>query len=89
MPVDVMLTETDHDALQRWAQRTGIGTSVTDVEPLTGGSQNIVVRLRIDGRPMVLRRPPRHPHRSGVSCVAGGRTSAAQYTGGLRGPEGR
>ena len=30
-------------------------------EPLTGGSQNIVVRLRLDGRPMVLRRPPAHP----------------------------
>ena len=34
---------------------------MTDVEPLTGGSQNIVVRLRVDGRPMVLRRPPQHP----------------------------
>ncbi|BBZ27683.1 aminoglycoside phosphotransferase [Mycolicibacterium madagascariense] len=34
---------------------------MTDVEPLTGGSQNIVVRLRIDGRPAVLRRPPQHP----------------------------
>ena len=54
MPVDVMLTETDQEALQRWVQRTGIGTSVTDVEPLTGGSQNIVVRLRIDGQPMDL-----------------------------------
>ncbi|MCK5754774.1 MAG: phosphotransferase family protein, partial [Mycobacterium sp.] len=61
MPVDVMLTETDQEALQRWVQRTGIGRSVTDVEPLTGGSQNIVVRLRIDGQPMVLRRPPEHP----------------------------
>ena len=30
-------------------------------QPLTGGTQNIVVRLRIDGRPMVLRRPPLHP----------------------------
>ena len=39
----------------------GLGSTVTDVEPLTGGTQNIVVRLRVDGRPMVLRRPPLHP----------------------------
>ena len=29
--------------------------------PLAGGSQNVVVRLRIDGRRLVLRRPPPHP----------------------------
>ena len=34
---------------------------MTDVRPLTGGTQNIVVRLCVDGRPMVLRRPPAHP----------------------------
>ncbi len=39
----------------------GPRVEVTDVEPLTGGTQNIVVRLHIDGRPMVLRRPPVHP----------------------------
>lgn len=56
-----MLSEADRDALQRWVARSGIGSSVTDVEPLTGGSQNVVVRLRVDGRAMVLRRPPEHP----------------------------
>ncbi|MDY6997028.1 MAG: phosphotransferase family protein [Actinomycetota bacterium] len=61
MPVDVMLSETDSEALARWVRRTGLGSTVTDVEPLTGGSQNIVVRLHVDGRPMVLRRPPEHP----------------------------
>jgi aminoglycoside phosphotransferase (APT) family kinase protein len=55
------LTESDQDALQRWVRGEGLGSTVTDVAPLTGGSQNIVVRLRIDGRPMVLRRPPQHP----------------------------
>ncbi|MBB2991569.1 aminoglycoside phosphotransferase (APT) family kinase protein [Mycolicibacterium iranicum] len=61
MPVDVTLSDTAQDALQEWIRRIGIGSAVTDVEPLTGGSQNIVVRLRVDGEPMVLRRPPPHP----------------------------
>lgn len=48
-------------ALQAWVREQGIGTTVTDVEPLAGGTQNIVVRLRVDGRRLVLRRPPPHP----------------------------
>jgi aminoglycoside phosphotransferase (APT) family kinase protein len=65
MPDDVpqlpTLSDADHAALQRWVRQQGIGTDVGDIEPLTGGSQNIVVRLRVDGRAMVLRRPPLHP----------------------------
>ncbi len=61
MPVDIPLSEADQEAVQRWLRRTGIGSTVSDVEPLTGGSQNIVVRLDVDGQPMVLRRPPEHP----------------------------
>jgi aminoglycoside phosphotransferase (APT) family kinase protein len=55
------LSDADQAAVQRWVRRQGMGSTVTDVEPLTGGTQNIVVRLHIDGRPMVLRRPPLHP----------------------------
>jgi aminoglycoside phosphotransferase (APT) family kinase protein len=55
------LSEDDQAALQRWVQQQGLGSEVTGVEPLTGGTQNIVVRVRVDGRPMVLRRPPPHP----------------------------
>lgn len=55
------LTDSDVAALQRWARREGLGSTVTDVVPLTGGTQNVVVRLHLDGRPMVLRRPPVHP----------------------------
>lgn len=55
------LSESDQAALQRWVRQQGLGSTVTDVEPLTGGTQNIVVRVRVDGRPMVLRRPPLHP----------------------------
>ena len=61
MPVEVMLTDADTDALQSWIRRMGLGSTVSDVAPLTGGSQNIVLRLTVDGRPMVLRRPPEHP----------------------------
>lgn len=55
------LSDDDQTALQRWVREQGMGSTVSDVEPLTGGTQNIVVRLCIDGRPMVLRRPPVHP----------------------------
>ena len=55
------LSDADQIALQRWVREQGLGSTVTDVEPLTGGTQNIVVRVRVDGRPMVLRRPPLHP----------------------------
>src|SRR6188472_4767309 len=55
------LTDDDQAAVQRWAHQQGLGSEVTDVEPLTGGTQNIVVRLHIDGRAVVLRRPPVHP----------------------------
>jgi aminoglycoside phosphotransferase (APT) family kinase protein len=48
-------------ALDAWVRERGIGSAVSDVEPLAGGTQNIVVRLRIDGRRVVLRRPPPHP----------------------------
>jgi aminoglycoside phosphotransferase (APT) family kinase protein len=61
MPVEVMLTDADTEALQSWIRRIGLGSTVSDVTPLTGGSQNIVVQLSVDGRPMVLRRPPEHP----------------------------
>ena len=55
------LSDADQIVLQRWVREQGLGSTVTDVEPLTGGTQNIVVRVHVDGRPMVLRRPPLHP----------------------------
>ncbi|MDT4999995.1 MAG: hypothetical protein QOK12_2100 [Mycobacterium sp.] len=55
------LSHDDQAAVQRWVRERGLGSTVTDVEPLTGGTQNIVVRVHVDGRPMVLRRPPVHP----------------------------
>jgi aminoglycoside phosphotransferase (APT) family kinase protein len=55
------LTRDDLAAVQQWVREQGIGSRVSDAEPLTGGTQNIVVGLRIDGRRLVLRRPPAHP----------------------------
>jgi aminoglycoside phosphotransferase (APT) family kinase protein len=55
------LNEADQAAVQHWVRQRGLGSTITDVQPLTGGTQNIVVRLHVDGRPMVLRRPPLHP----------------------------
>src|SRR3954462_8061977 len=55
------LTDDDQAAVQRWVRAQGLGSKVPDVERWPGGTQNIVVRLHIDGRPMVLRRPPLHP----------------------------
>ncbi|MGV0791734.1 phosphotransferase family protein [Mycolicibacterium sp. XJ1819] len=55
------LSDDDQAAVQRWVRQQGLGSTVSGVEPLTGGTQNIVVRLEVDGRPMVLRRPPAHP----------------------------
>ncbi len=61
VPESPTLTDDDQKALQEWVRERGLGSQVAGVEPLTGGSQNIVVRLQVDGRPMVLRRPPQHP----------------------------
>jgi aminoglycoside phosphotransferase (APT) family kinase protein len=55
------LSEADVVALRKWVRKQGIGSELTGVEPLGGGTQNIVVRLLIDGRGVVLRRPPAHP----------------------------
>ncbi len=55
------LDDTAVAALTAWVRSEGLGSDVTDVVPLAGGSQNVVVRLRVDGRRLVLRRPPPHP----------------------------
>lgn len=55
------LSDRDVAALQAWVRRQGIGSDITDVMPLAGGTQNIVIGLVVDGRRVVLRRPPPHP----------------------------
>jgi aminoglycoside phosphotransferase (APT) family kinase protein len=51
----------DVPALTAWLRSRGIGDSVDELRPLGGGTQNVVLRLLVDGRPMVFRRPPPHP----------------------------
>ena len=57
LPTDVV----DLEALTRWGNREGLSGTVTDVTRIGGGTQNVVLRLRWDGRDLVLRRPPEHP----------------------------
>lgn len=53
-PVDVT-------ALTSWLDRNEVGTGpVTDIVPLTGGTQNILVKFTRDGTDYVFRRPPLH-----------------------------
>src|ERR1700741_5273407 len=55
---ETMLSDDDVATLQNWIRQQEIGSEVTDVKPLAGGPQNIVVGMRVDGRQMVMRRPP-------------------------------
>ncbi|RWA15772.1 hypothetical protein MBRU_09480 [Mycolicibacterium brumae DSM 44177] len=49
------------DKVADWMTRQGLGDgSVTDVTEITGGTQNILIRFRRDGRDYVFRRGPRH-----------------------------
>lgn len=56
-----MSPSVDLDALTDWVRAEGIGTEIGEASPLAGGTQNIVLRVELDGRPVVLRRPPEHP----------------------------
>ncbi|MBP2369000.1 phosphotransferase family protein [Pseudonocardia parietis] len=51
----------DLAALTRWGNREGLFGAVSDITRIGGGTQNVVLRLRWDGRDLVLRRPPEHP----------------------------
>jgi aminoglycoside phosphotransferase (APT) family kinase protein len=51
----------DLGALGRWMEGQGLGRGpLEDVEPLGGGTQNILLRFRRNGVAYVLRRPPPH-----------------------------
>jgi aminoglycoside phosphotransferase (APT) family kinase protein len=54
----------DLAAVRRWGEGVGLGGPITGVERIGGGTQNVVLRLRWDGRDLVLRRPPEHPRAS-------------------------
>ncbi|HTZ28396.1 MAG TPA: phosphotransferase family protein [Streptosporangiaceae bacterium] len=51
----------DMAAVERWMDSAGLGTGpLADVEPIAGGTQNVLVRFSRGGRGFVLRRPPLH-----------------------------
>ncbi|MFP8870629.1 MAG: hypothetical protein VCB43_03870 [Myxococcota bacterium] len=48
--------------LAGWMDQQGLpGEAIDDVEVLTGGTQNVLLRFSRGGRVFVLRRPPPHP----------------------------
>lgn len=60
----------DLEALARWMADQGLGAGpITEVVQLTGGSQNVLLRFRRDGREYVLRRPPLNPRRDGSDTM--------------------
>jgi aminoglycoside phosphotransferase (APT) family kinase protein len=55
----------DLDRLVAWMDERGLGSGpVTSVSELTGGTQNVLLRLTRSGREYVLRRPPVHKRRN-------------------------
>lgn len=68
MPVDHPhgLELVDFDRLAEWMDAQGLGSgAIANILPLTGGSQNVIVRFTRDDRDYVLRRPPTHPTADG------------------------
>jgi aminoglycoside phosphotransferase (APT) family kinase protein len=55
----------DMAAVGRWMDAAGLGDGpIADVEPIAGGTQNVLVRFSRGGRGFVLRRPPLHKRRN-------------------------
>ena len=60
----------DVDRLRVWMDDQHLASGpIEGVVPLTGGTQNILVRFRREGREFVLRRPPAHPHLDGSKTM--------------------
>jgi aminoglycoside phosphotransferase (APT) family kinase protein len=59
--VDLTASGVDVARIEQWMLREGICSEpLTSVQPISGGSQNVLVVIESDGREMVLRRPPVH-----------------------------
>lgn len=63
MSVPVTVSDVlDLEKLANWLQSVGLGSGqIDDPLILTGGTQNVLVRFKFDGRDLVLRRPPPRP----------------------------
>ncbi|KEZ18484.1 putative aminoglycoside phosphotransferase [Sphingobium yanoikuyae] len=57
-----MESAVDIESLAAWMTDQGLGSGpISNVTPLAGGTQNILLRLTRDGRDYIFRRPPTHP----------------------------
>ena len=62
-PVDPSVV--DLDVLREWMDSHHLGRGdLTNVVPLAGGTQNLLLRIERDGRAYVLRRPPEHKRKN-------------------------
>ena len=70
MALEDWRTLVDLPRLAQWMTAQGIdGDEVQDVVPLTGGTQNILLRFRFGNRHYVLRRPPGHSVANGSETM--------------------
>lgn len=61
----------DPARLAGWMQSQGMGDgAISAAKPLTGGTQNLLLRFHFAGRDYVLRRPPLHPRMDGNAIIA-------------------
>jgi aminoglycoside phosphotransferase (APT) family kinase protein len=54
------MVEIDAERLQRWLDARDLGTGPVSMEPIGGGTQNIMARVKREGLDVVLRHPPAH-----------------------------
>ncbi len=60
----------DLDAIADWMNATGLGDGrITSARSLTGGTQNILLRITLDGREFIFRRPPPSPRPESSSVL--------------------
>ncbi|AKU12361.1 aminoglycoside phosphotransferase [Azoarcus sp. CIB] len=60
----------DVDRLAAWMDSRGLAQgAIADARPLTGGTQNLLLRFRRGDRQFVLRRPPQHPRMDGTATM--------------------
>ncbi|QIK49378.1 phosphotransferase family protein [Gordonia hongkongensis] len=64
-----MTTDINWDAFTEWLRDQGVGENVAEIRPLTGGTQNRVIALNVDGQSLVLRCPPPHPRASSNNAM--------------------
>lgn len=79
---DELKPHVDLRAVADWMDTQGLGSGhFTSVTPLTGGTQNILIRLTRNGRDYIFRRPPPSPRQNSNSVMQ----REARVLGALRG----